>query len=96
MREDLRVNGCAVLTISVFTDGAVCANCRPRLGELYQKQVGSLSSRPATNSDWEFIPSRLRSRLRFKWISHDYGRNVSGVKDRYIRWVAVESRRERL
>lgn len=32
-----------ITPILIFLDGAVCNNCRPRLGELYQKQVMSAS-----------------------------------------------------
>lgn len=35
-----------VLIANIPIDGAVCANCRPRLGELYQKQVSRPGSPP--------------------------------------------------
>jgi hypothetical protein len=48
-----------ILLIVKLTDGAVCQNCRPRLGELYQKHV-SASSR-ACPGDVKCLSPNLQS-----------------------------------
>lgn len=65
--------------------GAVCNNCRPKIGELYQKQVGA--------GLWSiaFISAHLRNRCRwrltFRFAFRDYGHNVNDARVRYIRFV---------
>lgn len=70
-----------------FQGGAVCNNCRPRLGVLYQKQV-SYFRLPfdAVHLAHSFF-SRFLPHPLFKSASLVFGHNVNGVKDRCIKYV---------
>lgn len=66
------------LVLTSSTDGAVCNNCRPRIGELYQKQVRDVGR--SFSSVYRILFRYLLPPI-FKSDSLGCGLSVNGVKD---------------
>lgn len=60
-----------------WTDGAVCINCRPKLSELYQKQVRAALKQSLVVPD---LGNRLITRLRWKLTLRVSGPNASDAR----------------
>lgn len=72
-----------LVNVSSLVDGAVCNNCRPRLSELYQKQVGLLIRTLRAFCSHNLIS--YRKHRPCKCPSLGSGHNVNAVKVHYIR-----------